>query len=98
MTLAKKGARLITVDGVRYRWVVAPNDEPGMAIVVERAEYPAQRMVTWVDHGAVITPRLVARVIQRALDQGWTPGSGQHRSCSASATARRSLSVVFSPC
>lgn len=73
MALAKKGTRLITVDGVRYRWVVAPDDEPGMGIVVERAEAPAQRMVTWVDYGAVVTPRLVAGMIRQALDQGWTP-------------------------
>jgi hypothetical protein len=73
MTLARKGTRLITVNKVRYRWVVAPDDEPGRRIVIERAEAPGQRMVTWVDHGAVITPHLVAGVIQQALDQGWTP-------------------------
>ncbi|MGW5608861.1 hypothetical protein ACWEWI_22680 [Streptomyces sp. NPDC003753] len=73
MALAKKGTRLITVDGCRYRWVVAPDDEPGLAIVVEDADAPGQRMVTWVQHGTVITPRLVARAIRRALGSGWTP-------------------------
>ena len=33
MALSKKGSRLIVVEGVSFRWVVAPNDEPGMATV-----------------------------------------------------------------
>ncbi|MFJ8362234.1 hypothetical protein [Streptomyces sp. NPDC093984] len=73
MALAKKGTRLITVDDRRYRWVVAPDDEPGLAIVVEDADAPAQRMVTWVEHGTVITPELLARAIRRARGLGWTP-------------------------
>jgi hypothetical protein len=40
MALAKKGTRLITDDEIQYGWVVAPNDEPGLAIVVENAEEP----------------------------------------------------------
>ncbi|MET8651197.1 hypothetical protein [Nocardia aurea] len=40
---------------------------------MEVAEGHGQRMVTWVDHGTIITPRLVARVIYRALNRGWTP-------------------------
>jgi hypothetical protein len=74
MALAKKGTRTIVVDGARYRWVVAPDDEPGMAIVVELADKPGQRMVTWVDYGTVVAPGLVAWVIRRALGRGWTPG------------------------
>ena len=74
MTLAKKGARNIVVDGERFRWVVAPDDEPGLAIVVEWAAGQGQRMVTWVEHGTVITPGLVARLIRDALGRGWTPG------------------------
>jgi hypothetical protein len=73
MGLAKKGTRLITVEGVRYRWVVAPNDEPGLGVVVEAADSPGQRMVTWVEHGTTISPWLVREVIAHALAQGWSP-------------------------
>jgi hypothetical protein len=40
MAIAKKGTRLIRVDDVEYRWVVQPDDEPGLGIVVECAENP----------------------------------------------------------
>lgn len=73
MALAKKGTRGVTVDGTRYRWVVAPNDEPGLGIVVEAADAPGQRMVTWVDHGTTISPWLVREAILHALSQGWQP-------------------------
>jgi hypothetical protein len=75
MAMAKKGTRLIDVDGERYRWVVAPNDSPGMAIVVvHEEEVDGQRLVTWVDHGVVVAPGLVAGVIREALrSHGWTP-------------------------
>ena len=52
---------------------VAPNDEPGMAIVVVDGSGEGQRMVTWVDHGSIISPWLVRLTIQRALEAGWTP-------------------------
>jgi len=73
MALAKKGTRLMTVEGARYRWVVAPNDEPGLGIVVEAEDSPGQRMVTWVDHGTTISPWLVREAILHALAQGWQP-------------------------
>jgi hypothetical protein len=73
VALAKKGTRIIVVAGDRFRWVVAPDDEPGLAIVVEREDGHGRRMVTWVEHGTIITPGLVARVIRTALDHGWTP-------------------------
>ncbi|MET8649033.1 MULTISPECIES: hypothetical protein [Nocardia] len=72
MALARKGTRIIDVDGETYRWVVAPND-PDNAIVVESADQPGQRMVTWVEYGTVIAPGLVARAIRNALGKGWTP-------------------------
>jgi hypothetical protein len=71
--LPKKGIRRITVNGDRFRWRVAPNDEPGMAIVVESAPPSGQRMVTWVEHGNTISPWLVRRAILSALDAGWRP-------------------------
>ncbi|HZH77795.1 MAG TPA: hypothetical protein VEY88_17345 [Archangium sp.] len=73
MALAKKGTRLMTVEGARYRWVVAPNDESGLGIVVEAEDSPGQRMVTWVDHGTTLSPWLVREAILHALAQGWQP-------------------------
>src|SRR5258707_12617716 len=73
MALARKGTRTVVVDGALFRWVVAPDDEPGLAIVAEQASGHGQRMVTWVEHGTVIAPGLVAEVIRKALEHGWTP-------------------------
>lgn len=74
MSIAKKGTRMIVVDGDSYRWVVAPNDEPGLAIVVVHGEADGQRMVAWAEHGVVIASGLVAAVIRQALlHHGWTP-------------------------
>ena len=74
MAIAKKGTRVIIVDGERYRWVVAPSDEAGLAIVVVGGDGDEQRMATWVEHGVVIAPGLVAAVIRQALlHHGWTP-------------------------
>ena len=56
-----------------YRWTVSPDDEPGVAIVVELAEHPAQRLVSSVDHGITITPAMVADAITDGLAAGWTP-------------------------
>jgi hypothetical protein len=73
MALAKKGTRQIKVNEITYRWVVQPDDEPGMAIVVECAESPGQRMITWVPYGNIISPWLVRKAIIDALDRGWHP-------------------------
>lgn len=76
MSLARKGTRIITVDGRRYRWLVSAGHDPNLAIVAELAEGAAQRMVTWVHPRlSVITPSLVRRAIRHALDHGWRPGS-----------------------
>lgn len=73
MTLRKKDTRLITIDGIQYRWIVAPNDEPGLAIVVEGANSPARRLVSWVEHGTLITPALVRQIILSGRRAGWLP-------------------------
>ncbi|HEY1014039.1 MAG TPA: hypothetical protein VGE07_15105 [Herpetosiphonaceae bacterium] len=44
-----------------------------MAIVVEAASVPGQRLVAWVAHGTIITPRLVQAVIGWALQRDWQP-------------------------
>lgn len=73
MALAKKGTRRITVNGSTFRWVVSPDDNPGMAIVVESAAAPGRRLVTWISYGNVISPWLVRRAILHGLDHGWHP-------------------------
>ncbi|MBN8467063.1 hypothetical protein JYJ95_11090 [Corallococcus exiguus] len=73
MTLRRKGTRRIVVEGTNYRWMVAPNDEPGLGIVVERESGGGQRMLTWVEHGTIIAPGLVRDAILHALEAGWTP-------------------------
>ena len=73
MTLARKGSRRIRVGAVNYRWTVSPDDEPGLGIVVEDANSPAQRLVSWMSHGAVVSPRLVKRAILDGLASGWQP-------------------------
>ncbi|RKG66662.1 hypothetical protein D7V80_18965 [Corallococcus sp. CA054B] len=50
---------------------MAPNDEPGLGIVVERESGGGQRMLTWVEHGTIIAPGLVRDVIVHALEAGW---------------------------
>jgi hypothetical protein len=73
MTLARKGSRKIVVGETTYRWTIDANDAPGLGIVVEAAEDPAQKIVTWVDHGNIVTPAVVRHCILAALDEGWRP-------------------------
>jgi hypothetical protein len=73
MAITKKGARRIVVHGESYRWVVSPDDEPGLGIVVERDAGHGQRLVAWVEHGHTVSPALVRKVILYALSCGWTP-------------------------
>lgn len=73
MTLARKGTRQLLLDDVHYRWATAPNDEPGVGIVVELAVLPASRLVSWIDHGVTIGPGLVRRAIRDAIAAGWRP-------------------------
>lgn len=87
MALASKGIRRITVDGVNYRWVVAP-DGGYMVLVVERADDPGQRLGAYFDYHDVvesaeagsgrivgqlrsISPGVVRVVVLAALDRGW---------------------------
>jgi hypothetical protein len=72
VALARKGTRKIVVDGVSYRWTVAPNDESGMGIVVEADSDGACRLVSWVEHGVIIRPGLVRRAILDGVAAGWT--------------------------
>jgi len=73
MTLARKGSRQIEIDSVPYRWTVAADDEPGLGIVVQHANGKGQRLVSWVDHGVVVSPGLVRRAVLDGLASGWRP-------------------------
>ncbi|MGW1989211.1 hypothetical protein [Embleya sp. NPDC001921] len=72
MAIAKKGTRIIVVDGERYRWVVSA-DSGSIVLVVERAEEEGQRLSTNFEQSAVITPGVVAAVIEGAHRLGWAP-------------------------
>ena len=73
MAIPKKGSRLITVDGKRYRWIVIPDDEHNLRAVIELADAPKQRIVTHISPGDIVTPAEVERIIRAALAQGWSP-------------------------
>ena len=73
MAIAKKGARRIVVEGESYRWIVSPDDEPGLGIIVEKDNSYGQRLIAWVEHGSIITPAIVRKAILYALTQGWKP-------------------------
>src|SRR4051794_31712580 len=87
MALASKGTRRITVDGVAYRWVVAP-DDGYMVLVVERADDPGQRLESFFKYHDVlepaeagsyhvvgqlrsISPGVVRVILLAALGRGW---------------------------
>lgn len=89
MALASRGARRITVEGVAYRWVVAPN-EGYLILVVERADDPGQRLEASFNYHDVaepaeagssrtvgqlrsIGPGATRSVILAALGRGWQP-------------------------
>lgn len=73
MGIAKKGTRKIIVDEISYRWVVSPDDEPGLGIIVEKHDNPGQRLTIYVPHGTIISPGLVRKIILYGIDIGWNP-------------------------
>jgi hypothetical protein len=73
MTLARAGSRQLLVEGVQYRWTVAPNDEQGGCIIAECANLPARRLVCWVEPGVAVSLGLLRRAILDALAAGWVP-------------------------
>lgn len=85
MTLARKGSRGITVDGVAYRWVVSP-DDGYMVLVVQMCDQPGQRLEAFFKYRDItvpgghivgqlcsIRPGVVRAVILAALQRGWQP-------------------------
>ncbi len=88
MVMAKKGTRQISVDGILYRWRLAPNDGY-MLLVVETADHCHSQLTAYfVYHDApqsaaggasklfqrrIVSPGVVRQVILTALDRGWQP-------------------------
>ena len=75
MAIARKSTRRLVVDAEVYRWTVSPDDEPGVALVAEHYDEPAQRLVAWFEHGVPITPKVAAECIRRARSSGWNPAA-----------------------
>ncbi|OKI93440.1 hypothetical protein [Kitasatospora sp. CB01950] len=89
MTLARKGARRIVVDGTAYRWHAARRhlccDYEGGTLgwVAEDAAHPGTTLVVETGRRArlsprptpadLILPREVATGIRTALARGWNP-------------------------
>jgi hypothetical protein len=73
VALRRKNTRLIVVDGVQYRWTVSPNEEAGPGVVIERAENPARRLVVRVNHGVIVSPGPVRKLIEIGRAAGWSP-------------------------
>jgi hypothetical protein len=78
MGLAKKGSRLISIDGVTYRWVVSP-DSGYMVLVAELNDEPRQRLEAVFGYDnhpeelGPISPGVVRQVIVAAIHRGWKP-------------------------
>ncbi|MFD0275441.1 hypothetical protein ACFVHB_16270 [Kitasatospora sp. NPDC127111] len=77
MALTRTGARLITVDGTRYRWRVRGGAAccPGCAagrydIAVEPADGPGSVLLAATSAFPVV-PSVVATAIRAALADGW---------------------------
>ncbi len=88
MALPKKKSRIITIDGIKYRWLVGPND--GYNVFVAQKEGVDGRIIEvyfktdisalWVefpnvDHLnlKVINPKDSETIIRQALQLGWDP-------------------------
>jgi hypothetical protein len=89
MTMAKKGSRLITIDGTQYRWKVRGRPTYSqlltwtpLTFAVENAAEPGSLLTvsTNFDHPhsigdrpGVILPATVVSAVRTALSQGWQP-------------------------
>lgn len=89
MVMPRKGSRLITVDGTRYRWMVRHKPTYPQAIgarlrfAVEFADIPGRvlsvvagspRPDNWLGlPGMSVTPRVVAGSVRKARAAGWEP-------------------------
>lgn len=80
LALARKGSRTLVTGGVRYRWVVSP-DSDFIVLVVLDDEWPGQKLEVQTDYDDLsipqkhrqITPDFVVGCIEEALQRGWQP-------------------------
>jgi hypothetical protein len=89
MTLPKKKTRRITVEGIAYHWIAAPNDVY-ITLIVECADNPGQRLEAFFEYHDILLPagedvsRVVGQrrsvspssvrcIIQAALGRGYQP-------------------------
>ncbi len=73
MGLAKKGTSKIVVNGISYRWVVAP-DSGFMDVIFEEISGNGQRVSVGVCYCiGEVTPKWVRKMILLALSHGWEP-------------------------
>lgn len=73
MALPSRKRRRIIVRDLTFHYTFGPNDEPGIAIVVQALNGSGCKLVAWAEHGNVLTPGVVVRVIELALNDGWNP-------------------------
>jgi hypothetical protein len=73
MALKKKGFRLITIDGVVYRWRVRKDP---LSFAIEQADRRGAILLGGVNRARLNTtavPLLVAEMVRRGREQGWQP-------------------------
>ena len=86
--LSKKRSRPIVVEGINYRWAIAPNPTY-VVFVAELADTPMSKIEVyigsdidrmWIDFPntdklnlKVIKPKDAASIITQAINQGWDP-------------------------
>ena len=87
MAIPKKKSRLISVDGLEYRWLISFNrDAPFYRIVtiaVQLSNSPRTKLIVYpigvdvnfvdYDRDEPFTPKVVEQFIRRARDTGWKP-------------------------
>ncbi|MFC4066313.1 hypothetical protein [Actinoplanes subglobosus] len=81
MTVVKKRSRLITVDGVVYRWRVRrrPAHQGPLSFAIERAGRRGTVLIATLPAGwhatgsAPAVPSIVAATIREAHARGWRP-------------------------
>lgn len=82
MTIPRKGTRLITVDGNRYRYLikVPPKnycspypDEYMTLLLVQEAVSKGAGNILKVPTDLTITPKFVSEIIRSGIKNGWEP-------------------------
>jgi len=88
MGLAKKGSRVIDVNGIDYRWALSP-DSGYNVLIAQHAQANGAKLTVYItpDANALtpagntqmpITPSIVAGLITQALELGWPSTERTH--------------------